>query len=102
MKPQRRFVDLSIYLENDVLSDPPPLAPKITYQKHQDTLHEFMAMLPGTRSEDYPDGDDKNWMKHPMAWIDETKLSVQIDYRPVNTYTMTNEISYIEPKARVY
>ncbi len=50
-----RFVDLSIYLENDVLSDPPPLAPKIEYQKHQDTLPEFMAMLPGTRAEDYPD-----------------------------------------------
>ena len=43
----RRFVDLSIYLENDVLSDPPLLAPKITYQKHQDTLPEFMAMIPG-------------------------------------------------------
>ncbi|HSW24587.1 MAG TPA: cyclase family protein, partial [Burkholderiaceae bacterium] len=46
MKSARRFVDLSIYLENDVLSDPPPLAPKITYQKHADTLPEFMAMLP--------------------------------------------------------
>jgi kynurenine formamidase len=50
-----RFVDLSIYLENDVLSDPPPLAPKITYQKHGDTLPEFMHMLPGTRPEDFPD-----------------------------------------------
>jgi hypothetical protein len=56
-KPQRRFVDLSIYLENDVLSDPPPLAPKITYQKHADTLPEFMAMIPGTQPEDYPDGE---------------------------------------------
>ncbi len=56
-KPRRRFVDLSIYLENDVLSDPPPLAPKITYQKHADTLPEFMAMIPGTRPEDYPDGE---------------------------------------------
>jgi hypothetical protein len=54
---RHRFVDLSIYLENDVLSDPPPLAPKITYQKHADTLPEFMAMLPGTRPEDYPDGE---------------------------------------------
>jgi hypothetical protein len=34
MKIPRRFVDLSIYLENDVLSDPPPLAPKITYETH--------------------------------------------------------------------
>ena len=56
-KPRRRFVDLSIYLENDVLSDPPPLAPKITYQKHADTLPEFMAMLPGTQAEDFPDGE---------------------------------------------
>ncbi|MHB2168462.1 succinate dehydrogenase flavoprotein subunit [Alsobacter sp. R-9] len=52
--------------------------------------------------EDYPDRDDKNWMKHTLAWIDETKLSVQIDYRPVHTYTMTNDVQYIEPKARVY
>jgi kynurenine formamidase len=57
MKPRRRFVDLSIYLENNVLSDPPPLAPKITYQKHADTLPEFMAMLPGTTPADYPDGE---------------------------------------------
>jgi kynurenine formamidase len=53
----RRFVDLSIYLENDVLSDPPPLAPKITYQQHADTVHEFVRMLPGTRPEDFPDGE---------------------------------------------
>ena len=51
-RPQLRFVDLSIYLENDVLSDPPPLAPRITYQKHADTLPEFMAMRPGTKPED--------------------------------------------------
>ena len=25
-----------------------------------------------------------------------------IDYRPVHTYTMTNDVQYIEPKARVY
>ena len=56
MKKQYKFIDLSIYLENDVLSDPPPLAPKITYQKHADTLPEFMAMLPGTKVEDYPFG----------------------------------------------
>lgn len=56
-KPQRRFVDLSIYLENDVLSDPPPLAPKITYQQHADTVDEFVAMLPGTTAADYPDGE---------------------------------------------
>ncbi|MDW8260066.1 MAG: cyclase family protein [Gammaproteobacteria bacterium] len=53
----RRFVDLSIYLENDVLSDPPALAPRIEYQSHRDTIPEFLAMLPGTKPEDFPDGE---------------------------------------------
>jgi succinate dehydrogenase / fumarate reductase flavoprotein subunit len=52
--------------------------------------------------EDYPDRDDKNWMKHTLAWLDFTSRKVKIDYRPVHTYTMTNEMQYIEPKARVY
>lgn len=52
--------------------------------------------------EDFPDRDDKNWMKHTLAWLDPKTGKVTIDYRPVHTYTMTNDIAYIEPKARVY
>jgi succinate dehydrogenase / fumarate reductase flavoprotein subunit len=52
--------------------------------------------------EDFPDRDDKTWMKHTLAWADDAKRQVKIDYRPVHTYTMTNEMKYIEPKARVY
>ncbi|HEX2554502.1 MAG TPA: succinate dehydrogenase flavoprotein subunit, partial [Microvirga sp.] len=52
--------------------------------------------------EDYPERDDKNWMKHTLSWLDETSHQVTIDYRPVHTYTMSNDIQYIEPKARVY
>jgi succinate dehydrogenase / fumarate reductase flavoprotein subunit len=51
--------------------------------------------------EDFPDRDDKSWMKHTLAWLDP-KGKVTIDYRPVHTYTLTNEVAYIEPKARVY
>ncbi|MFD6321165.1 succinate dehydrogenase flavoprotein subunit [Methylorubrum populi] len=52
--------------------------------------------------EDFPDRDDKEWMKHTLAWLDQSKHGVEIDYRPVHTYTMSNDIQYIEPKARVY
>ena len=52
--------------------------------------------------EDFPERDDKTWMKHTLAWADDAKHQVKIDYRPVHTYTMTNEMKYIEPKARVY
>jgi succinate dehydrogenase / fumarate reductase flavoprotein subunit len=55
--------------------------------------------------EDFPDRDDANWMKHTAAWFDGwggTGGGVRIDYRPVHDYTLTDEIGYIKPKARVY
>jgi succinate dehydrogenase / fumarate reductase flavoprotein subunit len=52
--------------------------------------------------EDFPDRNDGEWMKHTLSWIDEAKHEVNIDYRPVHNYTMSNDIAYIEPKARVY
>ena len=51
--------------------------------------------------EDHPDRDDKNWMKHTLTW-NVVDGDVTIGFRPVHTYTLTNEISYIEPKERVY
>ncbi len=51
--------------------------------------------------EDFPDRDDENWMKHTLCWLSEDG-KVSIDYRPVHEYTLSEEISYIEPKARVY
>jgi succinate dehydrogenase / fumarate reductase flavoprotein subunit len=52
--------------------------------------------------EDYPNRDDANWMKHTLAWADYHSKAVRFDYRPVHAYTLTNEVSYIQPKARVY
>ena len=50
--------------------------------------------------EDYPNRDDANWMKHTISWFDGGK--VNLDYRPVHDYTLTDEAQYIKPKARVY
>ena len=52
--------------------------------------------------EDFPDRDDKEWMKHTLCWADVSNKAVNIDYRPVHAYTLSNEIEYIAPKARVY
>jgi succinate dehydrogenase / fumarate reductase flavoprotein subunit len=51
--------------------------------------------------EDYPDRNDVEWMKHTLAWKVPGD-AVKIDYRPVHNYTMSRDIDYIEPKARVY
>ena len=51
--------------------------------------------------EDHPDRDDAEWMKHTLAWL-KPDWSVELTYRPVHTWTLTNEVSYIEPRKRVY
>ena len=52
--------------------------------------------------EDFTERDDKNWMKHTLAWCDNDKRKIDIGYREVHNFTLTNDISYIKPKARVY
>ncbi len=52
--------------------------------------------------EDFPKRDDKKWMKHSLAWTDGALQKVTLGYRPVHDYTMSRDIDYIKPKARVY
>ncbi|TNE42199.1 MAG: succinate dehydrogenase flavoprotein subunit [Sphingomonadales bacterium] len=55
--------------------------------------------------EDFPTRDDANWMKHTVAWFEGwggNGGKVTLDYRPVHDYTLTDEVEYIKPKARVY
>jgi succinate dehydrogenase / fumarate reductase flavoprotein subunit len=51
--------------------------------------------------EDFPERDDANWMKHTLSWVDSAG-KVTIDYRPVHAFTMSSDVGYIKPKARVY
>jgi succinate dehydrogenase / fumarate reductase flavoprotein subunit len=43
--------------------------------------------------DDYPDRDDKNWLKHTLAWMENG--GVRLAYKPV-------EITKYQPKARSY
>jgi len=53
----RRFVDLSIFLENDVVSDPEVYRPRIQYITHRDSVEEMVSFFPGLKPEDLPDGE---------------------------------------------
>jgi kynurenine formamidase len=99
----RRYIDLSIAIDPDVPSDPPPLAPKIRYWHHRETFHQIAPFFPGLAPDDLPDGEgwavedmtlnphngthmDAPWHYHSTAGgtraptIDETPLD--ICYRP--------------------
>ncbi len=50
--------------------------------------------------EDFKKRDDKNFMKHTLAWQEGNR--VQIKYRDVHSRTLTNDVQYFPPKERVY
>jgi len=50
--------------------------------------------------EDYTKRDDKNFMKHTLAWQDGKE--VRVKYRDVHAKTLTNDVQYFPPKERVY
>lgn len=96
----RRFVDLSIYLENDVITDPPFMRPKITYQAHGETVAEAQHFFPGITAADFPGGEgfaaaewvtltthngthlDAPWHYHPT--MDGGARAITIDEVPLD------------------
>ncbi|MAV46694.1 MAG: succinate dehydrogenase flavoprotein subunit [Alphaproteobacteria bacterium TMED89] len=51
--------------------------------------------------EDFPERDDEDWMKHSLAWVNESG-KVDITYREVIMRTLTNDVAVVEPAKRVY
>jgi succinate dehydrogenase / fumarate reductase flavoprotein subunit len=51
--------------------------------------------------EDYPKRDDAHWLKHTRSWLGD-EGHVRLDYRPVHLQPLSNEVSSIAPKERVY
>jgi succinate dehydrogenase / fumarate reductase, flavoprotein subunit len=51
--------------------------------------------------EDFPERLDNAWMKHTLSWVDAETASVKIDYRPVHTRTLTNDVRYFPPEEQV-
>lgn len=51
--------------------------------------------------EDYPDRDDKNWLKHTLASVNG-RGEVSYAYRPVHLFTLTDEVEVVPPQKRIY
>ncbi len=78
----RRFVDLSIFFENEVASDPPPYRPRIEYIDHQASRAGMLAYYPGMRPDDQPDGEGWAVEKVELITHNGTHLDAPWHYHP--------------------
>jgi kynurenine formamidase len=70
----RRFIDISIPLENDVVSDPPAYAPRIEYFDHHASVPGLAAFFPGLTAEDLPDQEAWSYEKIELITHNGTHL----------------------------
>ena len=96
----RQFIDLSIFLENDVITDPPFMRPRIEYFRHRETMKEANFFFPGVHAEEMPGAEgfaavetvtlsthngthlDAPWHFHPTQ--DGGKPALTIDQIPLD------------------
>jgi succinate dehydrogenase (ubiquinone) flavoprotein subunit len=53
--------------------------------------------------DDFPDRDDKHWMKHTLTYLDGVAEKPRIEYREVNSFTLDeNEVKSVPPMKRTY
>lgn len=97
----RRFVDISVTLENGIKSDPPFMIPQISYDTHATTTDDICAFFPGLTKDDLPEGQgwavetirlsthngthvDAPWHYHPT--MDGGVRAIAIDEVPLEWF----------------
>jgi kynurenine formamidase len=79
----RQIIDLSIFLENDVVSDPEGFRPKIAYIDHNQSVAGLLGFFPGLKKGDLPDGEA--WAIEKIELITHNRTHLDAPYHFAST-----------------
>jgi kynurenine formamidase len=78
----RKLIDISVYLENDGLSDPPFMRPSVTYINHQESVPDLLQFFPGLTRNDLPEGAAWAIERVELTTHNGTHLDAPYHYHP--------------------
>src|SRR5258708_26391508 len=78
----RKLIDISVYLENDVPSDPPFMRPTVTYINHQESVPDLLQFFPGLTRNDLPEGAAWAIERVELTTHNGTHLDAPYHYHP--------------------
>ncbi len=90
----RTVVDLSIYLENEVVSDPEPYRPRIEYINHTQTLDDLKHFFPELDPKDMPEGEA--WAIERVNLITHNGTHLDAPYHYASTMNKGERASTID------
>lgn len=78
----KKFIDISIAIENNDVSDSPLTRPSITYVNHQESVPDLLGFFPGLTREELPDGAGWAIERVELVTHSGTHLDAPYHYHP--------------------
>ncbi len=82
----RQLIDISVALTNDVIADPPPLKPSITYIGHDESFPQLAMFFPGLAKSDLPDSAAWAVEQVNLSTHNGTHLDAPYHYHPTQDH----------------
>ncbi len=74
----QQIIDISMPLENDIVSDPEAFRPRITYLRHRDTVGQIASFFPGLTEDELP--DQEGWAYEKVELITHNGTHLDAPY----------------------
>jgi kynurenine formamidase len=84
----KKFIDLSIFVENEIVSDPPLARPRITYFDHFQTVDRIRAFFPTLDPALLPDGASWATEKVELTTHNGTHMDAPYHYHPTMNHAL--------------
>jgi len=84
MRVPSKIIDISIPLDNETVTDPAVMRPRIEYVSNKENAELMCSMFPGLKSSDLPDGEAWSWEKITLMTHNGTHMDAPYHFHTVD------------------